>query len=248
MPATSPTPDRAARARARRAADLADREAATLDVLEWILPAYAAHRIRRIAFSALWKDLQTVPGILGRDGLYRLLSTLDGARLDGDLIVRIADHERTARRSLVLRRRLTAWEDQRPYLRDFRFRGGHPPRPISYRAAHARVRAERGPASAQWCDGCGERAEEWAYTGSSLDEQVGPPYRGAEDFALWSPYPADYAPMCRRCHHELDASGVLWGDAPLPPRRPVGPVVDFAELPADAPAWLRAMAPEAADR
>jgi hypothetical protein len=242
MPTTSPQHDRAARARERRGADLAAREEATLGMLAERLPEHAP----RIAFPALWADVKHLRGVLGRDGLYRLLSTLDGARLDDGRIVRIAPHDRTARRFVVVRPR-RSWEAQREYLARFRAHGGaHPPRPISYKAAHARVRAVRGPASASICGECGDRAAEWAYTGFGLDEQVGIPYDGFDGYALWSPDPADYDPLCRRCHWELDESGVLWGDAPRKPK--ASPASTLAELPADAPAWLRAMAPEAAAR
>lgn len=185
-------------------------------------------------------------GVIGRNDLYALLRRLDGAHVHDDLILRIADHERAARRLVVVRPRLR-WDAQREYLRRFRLRGGaHPPAPISYKTAHARVRDERGPASALSCDECGDRATEWSYGGFGLDEQVG---TVAGCPALWSPDPADYDPLCSRCHWERDESGVLWGDAPLDPeplrRRPSAP---RAPLPPDAPAWVRALVSEAANR
>lgn len=243
---TSPQRDRAARARARRAADLAAREALTLEMLADRLPDYS----RRVAFPAFWNDVKHIRGILGRDGVYRVLSSLDGARLDDDgLIVRISNHERTARRFLVARPRLR-WDAQRDYLRRFQAHGGqHPPRPISYRAAHARVRAERGPASAFSCEECGERAAEWSYCGWSIDEQIGEPFPGAERDAPWSPNPAEYDPLCSRCHWERDELALWMGLGPTPEPKPVAlPTANLAELPTDAPAWLRAMAPEAATR
>ena len=98
----------------------------------------------RVSFPVLWRDVSHVRGILGRDNFYRLLSTLDGAHLGDDLIVRIAHHERLSRRTVVIRPR-RSWTSQRDYLRRY-LDNGHvrPPRPVTYKAAHAAVRGVEG--------------------------------------------------------------------------------------------------------
>lgn len=206
------TVNRANNERVRRATDHAARTTTTLAMLGDRLPSYEP----RVTFSTLWRDTRHIRGVLGRNGLYRLLLSLDHAHLNEDLILRVAARDAPGDSVLLIRQRW-AWERQRAYLRRFIVRGhSHPPRPVSYREAHARIRAERGPASAYVCGECGQPAEEWAYQGLSPDEQVGwvetvDEHGGSVDsLRLWSPVPADYAALCRRCHAELDASGALW--------------------------------------
>lgn len=65
---------------------------------------------------------------------------------------------------------------------------------VNYHLVHARM----GHASEHLCE-CGERALDWAYQHTALEELFSPegwPY---------STDPADYKPMCRRCHKKLDA-------------------------------------------
>jgi len=215
------------------------------------LPAFEP----RATFPAVLASLRGVRGIPGRNDLYAFLRSLDGSHLSDDLILRIADHDRATRRSIVVRPRVS-WGAQRDYLRRFRaLDGAHPPRPISYKAAHARVRAERGPASALTCGECGDRAAEWSYSGFSPDEQVGwvtasTPDGVEETLRLWSPVPSDYEALCRRCHWERDESGALWTAPPAPKPAPVPAVLRTGPaLPADAPAWVHAIAePEARTR
>lgn len=63
---------------------------------------------------------------------------------------------------------------------------------------HRLLRQKFGPARDHACS-CGAPAEEWAYQHTSkneLKDEKGSPY--SEDLA-------DYAPMCKRCHRNLDA-------------------------------------------
>lgn len=65
---------------------------------------------------------------------------------------------------------------------------------VNYHTIHARM----GNASEQRC-GCGEQARDWAYQYTCPEPLYSPegwPY---------SLDPADYLPMCRRCHKRLDA-------------------------------------------
>lgn len=72
------------------------------------------------------------------------------------------------------------------------------PKPPGYHAAHARLRRERGPASAYPCIcGCGGMAAEWALRHEG-------PGRGP---ALWSENVFDYDPMCKSSHSRRDAPG-----------------------------------------
>lgn len=65
----------------------------------------------------------------------------------------------------------------------------------SYAAVHARIRRERGSASAYPCaDGCGRQAKDWAYVG--LRAGVLP----------FEPNLDAYVPLCRRCHRRRDDS------------------------------------------
>lgn len=204
------------------------RIATTLAMLADRLPDYT-----RVSFPALWEDVKGLRGIVGRDTFYDLLTALDGAHLSDDgLLVRIRHNPRAARRAVLVRVRRTP-EEQRAYLRRYLARGRvHPPHPVSYKTAHARVRAERGPASDYYCNDCEERASEWAYGGSSPDQQIGfVSTSSGRAWRAWSPVPSDYLPLCRRCHHEFDAAGIVWGIAPLTPS-PI-PVPEF--IPDDPP-------------
>jgi len=68
----------------------------------------------------------------------------------------------------------------------------------TYRQIHRTLRREIGPASEFTCD-CGEPAYEWAYqfTGN-------PELRDENGSGPHSLDPADYAPMCRKCHAHFD--------------------------------------------
>ena len=65
---------------------------------------------------------------------------------------------------------------------------------MTYRAAHERVRAERGPASAQRCAQCGRPAAVWCYDGAD------PAARTDDRGRRYSLDPARYRPRCRSCH------------------------------------------------
>jgi len=70
---------------------------------------------------------------------------------------------------------------------------------ITYIGAHERIWRAKGKASNYMC-GCGEGADEWAYTYDDPcpNEMVSP---------LGQKYSADftrYVPMCRRCHRVYD--------------------------------------------
>lgn len=180
----------------------------------------------RASFPAVYRALSGIRGVPGRNQFYELLTALDGSHLGDDLILRIAHDPRPSRRQVVVRQRRT-WPSQRRYLRQFLTLGKHPPSPISYWAAHSRVRRERGPASMYDCVECAQfRADEWAYAGWSLFEQ-------ADEHNVWSPFPEDYDPLCRRCHRERDA---VFPFPPLEPRMAPGPVA--SPLPPEAPDWV----------
>lgn len=166
--------------------------------------------LSRITFPALWAAVAHLDGILDRPAFYRLLLTLDGAHLtNSGHLVRVINHERASRRALVITP-LRTWPQQREYLHRYLARGHrHPLPPITYSEAHRRVRAARGPASADACDDCGEPAAEWSYAGASPDEQTGMVrMAGGDEVRAWSPVPTDYDPVCRRCHRERDAYGI----------------------------------------
>ncbi|GAA4053526.1 hypothetical protein [Agromyces indicus] len=240
MPSTPAT--RAARDRARRTADLAEREATTLAMLGDRLPDYEP----RVAFPDLWRDVKHLRGILPRNAFYAFLTTLDGAHLHEDLLVRIRHHESASRRSVLIRTR-RSWEEQRAYLGRYLARGRRrPPRPVSYKTAHARVRAERGLASNYSCVECGEPAAEWAYDGFSPDEQIDyvtfTTDAGIDRrLMLWSPNPADYSPLCWLDHVRRDESGLAFGVGPAPSPKP-RTLPPAPPLPADAPDWVRRIA------
>lgn len=72
---------------------------------------------------------------------------------------------------------------------------------ITYSGAHARVRAWRGPASAQACVDCGKQAEHWSYGHCAERELL------ATGRTLGMPYssdPDDYYPRCAMCHKRFD--------------------------------------------
>lgn len=234
---------RAERDRARRQANLAARKSDTFEILTDRLPDYEP----RVSFPALWNDLRTVWGILPRNSFYELLTDLDGAHLNEDLVVRIAPHERPSRRAVLIGPR-KPWEQQRSYLSRYLARGHiRPPHPVSYKTAHARVLDAHGPAASHACGQCGNPAAEWSYKGFSPNEQVGwVESTNAEGFTsrslrLWSPSPSDYEPLCWRCHAEADETGAIWGDAPRT-SPPIGAGRPRLPLPASAPLWVRDLA------
>lgn len=74
---------------------------------------------------------------------------------------------------------------------------------VAYTTAHARVKAEHGPASDWPCAcGCGRQAEEWAYLGTNPEakESTHADSKGA----LYSPDPEHYAPLAKPCHKSFD--------------------------------------------
>lgn len=80
----------------------------------------------------------------------------------------------------------------------------HKPRTYSttYRAVHARVQRERGPATQKQCAHCGGQAHHWAY-----DRTDPSPLKGTTPRGIPAEYSADanrYAPLCRRCHSIFD--------------------------------------------
>ena len=72
---------------------------------------------------------------------------------------------------------------------------------LSYRAAHERVRAERGPATAQRCAQCGRPAAVWCYDGADPAERT--ERRGRR----YSADPARYRPRCRSCQRRAAVHG-----------------------------------------
>ena len=92
---------------------------------------------------------------------------------------------------------------------------------IGYWACHERVKAQRGPASAQPCAECGAAATDWSYDGTDPDERTDPTrgYRYSLD-------PARYRARCRSCHRRATVAGRR-------PRPASPPVVDVERA-----AWL----------
>lgn len=70
---------------------------------------------------------------------------------------------------------------------------------ITYGAAHARVRAESGPAWKHLCCHCMQFAEEWAYDHNDPAELVSP------EGSKYSTDPRHYIPLCRSCHRRFDS-------------------------------------------
>lgn len=70
---------------------------------------------------------------------------------------------------------------------------------VSYTAAHAQVRASRGPADTHRCLKCSRQAKDWAYQHTAGAAELQTP-KGSP----FSMNPADYAPMCGTCHSALD--------------------------------------------
>lgn len=88
--------------------------------------------------------------------------------------------------------------------------------PPTYRAVHARIRRERGPANARACAMCGRRAAVWACT-SGCSDLTGTNARGA--VVHYSADPSAYEPACRRCARraDVDEGRARRGLPPLPP-------------------------------
>lgn len=70
---------------------------------------------------------------------------------------------------------------------------------VSYWSAHRRVRAERGPATAQRCAECRAPAAVWSYDGTDPDERTDP-----AQGRRYSLDPGRYRPRCRSCSSGLD--------------------------------------------
>lgn len=69
---------------------------------------------------------------------------------------------------------------------------------ISYSAAHARMKRDRGPASTHSCVDCGETAGHWSYDHADPDE-----VRTPEGYA-YSLKTNHYQPRCVPCHKTFD--------------------------------------------
>jgi rubredoxin len=76
-----------------------------------------------------------------------------------------------------------------------------PARVPGYRAAHTRVQAARGHATAYRCEGCGGPAVDWAYRHDDPAELVDVVNGKPRHYSLDSDR---YAPLCRPCHRRLD--------------------------------------------
>lgn len=79
------------------------------------------------------------------------------------------------------------------------------PLALSYLSCHSRVRSWRGVASSHTCP-CGETAAEWAYKGEAAKHRISGVLvrQGKRKHMTWSPDPADYDALCRRCHGHRD--------------------------------------------
>lgn len=85
--------------------------------------------------------------------------------------------------------------------------------PVTYAAAHKRVRAKRGPATAYGCVDCGDPANEWSYDHSEAafeQEQAVRGDRGHVSVLRFHPDPAYYSPRCRSCHAEQRHTVAHW--------------------------------------
>lgn len=74
--------------------------------------------------------------------------------------------------------------------------------PRAYSQAHEHVTALRGRASDQTCVRCTRSARHWAY------RREGARQRLDSEFGPWSPHPADYEPLCVRCHKRSDLHAI----------------------------------------
>jgi len=73
---------------------------------------------------------------------------------------------------------------------------------VGYKAAHLRIRTDRGPASDYQCIDCAGPAAEWSYSGndaSEIESRVGP----------YSLDPTFYDPRCVSCHRKHDQSRAI---------------------------------------
>jgi hypothetical protein len=78
-------------------------------------------------------------------------------------------------------------------------------KPVTYSAAHYRVRSARGEVTGFSCKVCGNGAVNWAYNHNSTQEVV-EVVRGC--VVPYSENPEDYDPMCRSCHNDFDSGRV----------------------------------------
>lgn len=67
------------------------------------------------------------------------------------------------------------------------------------RAAHQRVKSQRGRAGAHRCAHCGEQALDWAYNHRCPNERTCP-----DTGFAYSTDVAQYVPLCRTCHRRFD--------------------------------------------
>jgi hypothetical protein len=92
-------------------------------------------------------------------------------------------------------------EENREYMRKYRAKmrdGGGPP--LTYRAAHQKVRNEKGLPSGSPCVECGKPGAQWSYNYQDPDELTDAadgPYSASSDF---------YESRCASCHRRYD----LW--------------------------------------
>lgn len=71
---------------------------------------------------------------------------------------------------------------------------------VTYRGAHRRTIADRGPASSYSCVDCGHAARQWSYDHSDLAQLL------SAKGAAYSTDPAHYQPRCVPCHLKFDRS------------------------------------------
>ena len=68
----------------------------------------------------------------------------------------------------------------------------------SYRAVHARIKQQRGPASYFKCCDCGKQAAEWSYNHMDPDERQ-------SLYGAYSTEMQQYEPRCVKCHRGFDS-------------------------------------------
>lgn len=104
------------------------------------------------------------------------------------------------------RHRVERHGDPRAVLREQSYR--HPGRVlVTYQAAHGRVRAERGAATAHPCGMCGTTTgpREWALTGDTGPVLHSTEHKQRHHRSAYSLAPEDYSALCVGCHRAHDA-------------------------------------------
>lgn len=68
----------------------------------------------------------------------------------------------------------------------------------AYSTVHKRLNKDRGRAAERCCIDCGERAEDWSYDNTGVDERISP------EGMRYSTDVHQYSPRCKLCHKHFD--------------------------------------------